>query len=71
IEGSEEAFLCTSPDALKRVGSLVIELHPQLCDTDCVQLLLEEYFDHIEDIGGRKSTKPLLYCRRNVTAKRA
>lgn len=66
IEGSEEAFLCTAPDALKRVDSLVIELHPHLCDTDRVQLLLEEYFDHIEDIGGRQSTKPLLYCRRNA-----
>lgn len=65
IEGSEEAFLCAAPDALKRVDSLVIELHPHLCDTNRVQLLIEECFGHIKDIGGRKSAKPLLYCRRN------
>lgn len=66
IEGSEEAFLCAAPDALKRIESLVIELHPQLCDTDHVQLLLGQYFGYIEKIGGRKSMKPLLYCRRRV-----
>lgn len=66
IEGSEEDFLCASPDVLKRVRALVIELHPHLCDTHRVQLLLEKYFDHIENVGGRKSMKPLLYCRRNA-----
>lgn len=64
IEGSEEAFLFAAPDALERVDSLVIELHPHLCDTVRVQTLLAGYFNRIEDIGGRQSSKPLLYCRR-------
>lgn len=71
IEGSEEAFLFATPDALKRVDCLVIELHPQLCNSDQVRLLLEKYFDRIEEIDGRKSTKPLLYCRRTITAQAA
>ena len=71
IEGSEEAFLCAAPDALKRVKSLVIELHPQLCNTNRVQLLLEEHFGRIKDMGGRKSAKPLLYCWRNAAVPRA
>jgi FkbM family methyltransferase len=70
IEGSEEAFLCADPDALKRVKSLVIELHPQLCHTKCVQLLLEKQFGYIKKLGGRKSAKPLLYCWRNVATQR-
>lgn len=69
IEGSEENFLCACPDALKRVGSLVIELHPDLCNTNRVQLLLKEHFEHIEPIGERKSMKPLLYCQRNISLK--
>ena len=66
IEGSEEAFLCAKPEALKRVNTLVIELHPQLCDTACVLSVLKGFFNHIEDIGCRRSTKPLLYCRNNM-----
>lgn len=71
VEGSEEAFLCAAPEALKRVKSLVIELHPQLCDTNRVQLLIEEHFGRIKYVGGRKSAKPLLYCSRNAAARRA
>lgn len=65
IEGSEEDFLCAAPEALNRVKTLVIELHPQLCDTNRIHLLLKEHFGRIKDIGGRKSAKPLLYCLRN------
>jgi len=71
IEGSEEDLLCAAPDALNRVKSLVVELHPQLCDTNRIQLLLKEHFGSIKNINGRKSTKPLLFCWRNVTTRRA
>lgn len=66
IEGSEEAFLLSSSEALHRVGSLVIELHPNLCDIKSVKSLLNNCFDHIENVCGRKSMKPILFCRRNT-----
>lgn len=64
IEGSEERFLCAAPEALRRVKSLVVELHPSLCNTERVEALLKQCFDDIRPIGGRMSTKPLLYCTR-------
>ena len=66
IEGSEEDLLCSNPDSLNRVKSLVIELHPQLCDTNRILLLLKEHFVSIKNIYGRKSTKPLLFCWHNI-----
>lgn len=66
IEGSEEAFLAEVPAALERIDAFVIELHPGLCDTDHVRAVLNQHFDHIENVGGRKSTKPLLFCTRNI-----
>ncbi len=65
IEGSEETFLCTEPEALKRVSALVIELHPKFCDINRVQRLLQEHFDCIEKIERSKTVKPLLYCRKS------
>lgn len=67
IEGSEEKFLCAAPDALKRVKNLVIELHPSLCDTQRVEALLKQNFDDIRPVGGRMSSKPLLFCTRRKT----
>ncbi len=64
IEGSEEAFLCSSPDALARVSELVIELQPYLCNTRRVENVLKAHFSSIVAIVGRTSSKPLLYCRR-------
>jgi FkbM family methyltransferase len=64
IEGSEEAFLCGDPAQLARIDALVVELHPTLCDVEKVEAHLAAAFDRIEAIGGRISTKPLLYCRR-------
>lgn len=66
IEGSEEAFLCADPAALDRVDALVVELHPTLCDTARVEALLRERFSTIRVIEARKSSKPLLYCRRDT-----
>ena len=63
-EGSEEAFICNYPDMLKKVERLVIELHPNLCNTDRVKKTLESEFPTIQEIRGRISSKPLLYCSR-------
>lgn len=65
IEGSEEAFLCADPSQLARVRALVVELHPHLCDARRVQSTLEAAFDNVLHIGGRLSTKPLLYFTRH------
>jgi FkbM family methyltransferase len=62
IEGSEEAFLCTAPDLLRRVRNIVIELHPQLCDTTRVEGLLRGFYASVDDIKDRSSSKPLLLC---------
>lgn len=64
IEGAEEEFLCAAPELLSRIDSIVIELHPKLCNTDRVRDTLAAYFPRIEEVGGRKSSKPLLYCRK-------
>lgn len=65
IEGSEEDFLCAIPEILTQVQNLVIELHPNLCDTRRVFSQIAIYFDKITEINGRASAKPLLYCRRS------
>lgn len=62
IEGAEESFICTQPDLLNRINSLVIELHPHYCDVQRVQNVLEKRYNKIIKIGGRKSNKPLLFC---------
>ena len=64
IEGAEEEFICAMPDLLKAVNSLVIELHPNLCNTARVEGVLQEAFSTIETVAGRTSSKPLLYCRK-------
>lgn len=63
IEGAEEAFICEMPELLSNVKNLVIELHPNLCDTDNVRGALAQIYPTIEEIEGRTSSKPLLFCR--------
>lgn len=62
IEGSEEAFLCADESLLRRVRSIVIELHPQLCDATRVEGLLRRIYPSVEDVKDRSSSKPLLLC---------
>lgn len=62
IEGSEEAFLCSEPLLLRRVRNLVVELHPNLCDTGRVEKLLRESYGIVKEMHGRSSSKPLLLC---------
>lgn len=62
IEGAEEQFVCAAPHLLSRVRCLVIELHPGLCDTERVRRVIDAHFDSVQNITGRYSKKPLLYC---------
>ncbi|MGZ9108682.1 MAG: FkbM family methyltransferase [Micavibrio sp.] len=66
IEGAEEVFLTENPDALNRVNLMVVELHPNLCDTDKIRQVLAGKYPYIEEIQGRKSSKPLLFCRKTL-----
>jgi hypothetical protein len=68
IEGSEQALLCANPSILRRIDALVVELHPGLCDTEAVRTLLAEHYRTIREIGGRKSSKPLLLCQDNCAS---
>jgi FkbM family methyltransferase len=66
VEGSEEAFLCSNHDALSQVKTVMVELHPDLCDTERVKSVLEKHYDWITEITGRVSSKPVLLCRRKM-----
>lgn len=68
IEGSEEAFLGSQPEQLQRVRYLIIELHPQLCDADCLQRVLSGQFSHRFKVEGRRSSKPLFVYSREPIA---
>lgn len=60
IEGAEEAFL--ENGTLEQVKHLIIELHPDNCDTLAVRKKLKKHYAKIEEVQGRISQKPLLYC---------
>lgn len=62
IEGAEEGFLCAAAHLLPKVRCLVVELHPGLCDTTKVREVIDAHFKVVDDIAGRHSNKPLLYC---------
>lgn len=66
IEGAEEAFLANTPEnkkALQKIKNLVIELHPNYCDSDAVYAFLQECFKNIEEQQDRETRKPLLLCQ--------
>ena len=67
IEGSEEALLTADPALLARVDTLLVELHPDLNDTDAVVSVLREAFPHLARIPDRTSSKPLLVASRAET----
>ncbi len=66
IEGSEEALICNHPEALRRIRALVVELHPDLCDSTRVEAVLRNEYSDVIDVARRGSSKPLLYCRHHV-----
>jgi FkbM family methyltransferase len=63
IEGAEEAFLSGNDSYLGNIKNLIIELHPNLCNTAQVEILLKKYYPNMTPIQGRISTKPLLLCQ--------
>lgn len=64
IEGAEEEFLCATPEVLKNVDRLVIELHNECCDVKKVKDLLDKTYTNIEYMTDRNSNRPVLYCYR-------
>lgn len=62
IEGAEESFFETAGSELDKVERLVIELHPKTCDTIAVRKKLEQRYKNVQEISGRKDSKPILYC---------
>jgi FkbM family methyltransferase len=64
IEGAEEAFLCSDHELLKRTERLVVELHPDRCNTSRVHNVLDRYFPAVFEVDGRAGHKPLLLCER-------
>jgi FkbM family methyltransferase len=68
IEGAEEAVLCASEAELARIATVVVELHPDRCDTARVASALRASYGRLHRIPGRKSSKPLLLATRAAPA---
>lgn len=62
IEGSEEPFLVSEKLNLDNVKNLIIELHPEKCNSRKVHEFLENSFKSVKPLGNRASRKPLLLC---------
>lgn len=62
IEGAEQAFFESAGAALDNIERLVIELHPEACDTEYVRKKLVGRYNNITEISGRLNSKPVLYC---------
>jgi FkbM family methyltransferase len=60
VEGAEEEILAEGAEQLDHIATLVIEIHPGLCDERRVRAILASAYPVIRDIGGRTSSKPLL-----------
>lgn len=63
IEGAEEVFLSGSEHLLRKVKTLVIEIHPEYCSEVAVMKSLKECFSNVERIKNTETDKPLLWCR--------
>ena len=68
IEGAEEAFLCGADLDFSNVENLIIELHPDHCDTTKVRAVLEKHFTIITEKHDPKLSKPLLLCQHGAAA---
>lgn len=68
IEGSEEAFLTAGEHVLPKIDSVVIELHPRLCDTDKVRGILARHYRTIAACADESARKPLLFCSDRASA---
>lgn len=66
IEGAEEALLADRPRELAAIETLVVELHPNRCDTRRVEQALRAAYGPLYRIPGRRSSKPLLLASRST-----
>ncbi|MDZ4843815.1 MAG: FkbM family methyltransferase [Hyphomicrobium aestuarii] len=64
IEGAEEAVLADSQAELLRIRTLVVELHPDRCNSPRVVRALRECYGNLYMIPGRRSAKPLILATR-------
>ncbi|MES2729054.1 MAG: FkbM family methyltransferase [Pseudomonadota bacterium] len=64
IEGAEEATLIGRDQELSRIKTLVIELHPHLCNTVAIAKMLRAHFGYLYALPNRQSSKPLLIASR-------
>lgn len=64
IEGAEEALLVDRVRELRAIDTLVVELHPNRCNSQRVAQALSESYGQIYRIPGRRSSKPLLLATR-------
>jgi FkbM family methyltransferase len=62
VEGAEERFLTPAEPLLKNVDNLVVEIHPKSCSEANVMAILRRNFANVKTIGGRQSSKPLVWC---------
>ena len=60
IEGAEEAVLTDNQDTLQSINTLIIEIHPHLCNQERIVTILREIYNFLYYIPNRRSSKPLL-----------
>lgn len=64
IEGAEEVVLTEHARCLRRVGCLIVEIHPNRCSVERVVSILRDHFSYLHTVPGRRSTKPLIVAAR-------
>jgi FkbM family methyltransferase len=64
IEGAEEEVLLSSPEALKSIDNLIIEIHPDTCNKEHIVQILKAEFSYLYSVSGRNSNKPLVVATR-------
>lgn len=67
IEGSEEKlFDSLNHNLLSHIETIVIELHPDRCDTKNILSTLSKHYKTMRLINNRIDSKPLLYCTNKI-----
>ena len=64
IEGAEEAVLCEDPALLRSVGAVTAEIHPDRCNQRRVLDVLQDAYEYVYAVQGRRSSKPLVLAAR-------
>ena len=68
IEGAEEAVLCEDPALLRSVGAVTAEIHPDRCNQRRVLDVLQDAYEYVYAVQGRRSSKPLVLAARTPAA---